>query len=260
MSREELAALEQRWRATGAVADEARLLRWRVYYRDLAEEALDLAAHLGHPAAREALGKDAPPNGSRQLIIVWLERIFQPWKRRNVLPDRWSLPASGRSTAEPPAPVRPAALDTDALLLPLSFACGRLLVPYLRSVRFDGFADLDGCVVESMSSKLSRFLDAVERETLQTEHAKGLHRLFHQTRPADDPKSRALVGALESLRALATIVAWRTRNRSHLRPMKPVLRLVIHAAAHHGDAAVRAAIRDALVPLVLRGAGNVAAS
>lgn len=40
MSREELAALYARWRASGATSDEARLLRWRVYFGDLAADTL----------------------------------------------------------------------------------------------------------------------------------------------------------------------------------------------------------------------------
>lgn len=52
---------ERRWRETGAVADEARLLLERVRAQALDPHRLRLAAALGHAAALEALGEAAPP-------------------------------------------------------------------------------------------------------------------------------------------------------------------------------------------------------
>jgi hypothetical protein len=51
---------ERTWRASGAVEDEARLLLARVRAGALHPGRLELAAWLGHRAAREALGPDAP--------------------------------------------------------------------------------------------------------------------------------------------------------------------------------------------------------
>lgn len=56
----ELRALERRWIASGDVADEARLLDARRRIGALPSERLELAAWLGHPAARRALGDEAP--------------------------------------------------------------------------------------------------------------------------------------------------------------------------------------------------------
>ncbi|MCO5170407.1 MAG: hypothetical protein M9894_29065 [Planctomycetes bacterium] len=57
---EQVRALERRWRATGAMADEARYLEAQARASALDERALRLAAHLRHPAARVALGLAAP--------------------------------------------------------------------------------------------------------------------------------------------------------------------------------------------------------
>lgn len=60
MADAELRSLERQWRATGRVEDEARLLDARRRTGELRLERLELAAWLGHPAARAALGDDAP--------------------------------------------------------------------------------------------------------------------------------------------------------------------------------------------------------
>lgn len=56
MSDAGLRELERRWRASGAPGDEARVLAERLRQGALSRERLELAAHVGHVAAREALG------------------------------------------------------------------------------------------------------------------------------------------------------------------------------------------------------------
>lgn len=56
MSDELLRAAEQRWTATGALEDEAEVLRLRVRAGDLAKERLELAARCGHEGALAASG------------------------------------------------------------------------------------------------------------------------------------------------------------------------------------------------------------
>ena len=55
----DLRELERRWRETGCVDDEAAWLRARVQARELGEQRLELAAYLGHPAARAAQGVES---------------------------------------------------------------------------------------------------------------------------------------------------------------------------------------------------------
>ena len=59
MGDEELRALERRWRETGAVEDEARWHLARVRAGALPQARLELAAALGVPGARVALGRRA---------------------------------------------------------------------------------------------------------------------------------------------------------------------------------------------------------
>lgn len=60
MSEERLRELERRWRQSGAASDQAALLAERVRAGLLPAARLRLAAALGQPAARLALGGDAP--------------------------------------------------------------------------------------------------------------------------------------------------------------------------------------------------------
>lgn len=60
---EALRALERRWRATGAIDDEALWLRERLRVGALERERAWLAAAFGHPAALGALGLRARPGG-----------------------------------------------------------------------------------------------------------------------------------------------------------------------------------------------------
>ena len=60
MADHELRLLERRWRASGAPDDEARFLDARRRSGELPRGRLELAAWLGHPAARAALGEEAP--------------------------------------------------------------------------------------------------------------------------------------------------------------------------------------------------------
>lgn len=52
MSDERLRELERRWKETGSAQDEAAYLLERVRMGDLAQKGLELAAYLGHPAAK----------------------------------------------------------------------------------------------------------------------------------------------------------------------------------------------------------------
>lgn len=60
MSDEHLRELERRWKETGSVEDEDAYLRERVRIGDLTQDKLELAAYLGHQAARRYLGEQAP--------------------------------------------------------------------------------------------------------------------------------------------------------------------------------------------------------
>jgi len=56
--------LEQQWKASGTDADEASYLRACVRAGRLPQVMLQLAAHLGHPAARMVFGGSAPPESA----------------------------------------------------------------------------------------------------------------------------------------------------------------------------------------------------
>jgi len=64
-----LRELEQAWRRSGSVEDEAQLLAARVRSGDLEEERLRLAAHAGYPAAVRALGESC----HERPLAEWLD-------------------------------------------------------------------------------------------------------------------------------------------------------------------------------------------
>lgn len=70
MSDQRLRELERRFEVTRDVADEAALLAARLRAGALARERLELAAYLGHAAARSALG-DAAPAGKHVPMDAW---------------------------------------------------------------------------------------------------------------------------------------------------------------------------------------------
>lgn len=61
MSDEQRRELERRWKETGDAADEAALLGERLRVGGLTTDRLSIAAALGHEAARQVLGSEAPP-------------------------------------------------------------------------------------------------------------------------------------------------------------------------------------------------------
>lgn len=72
MGDEQLRALERRWQESGDSADEAQYLRALLRNEALPSERLRLAAFLGHPAARAALGGEAPA----PLKLPWWTPLF----------------------------------------------------------------------------------------------------------------------------------------------------------------------------------------
>lgn len=120
MGDERLRISERRWRETGAPEDArvllveleragapaARVLRARLQVGDLSEGRLRLAALLGDAAALEALG-EAPPRGAlRESVIAWVAELGtwgpEPWPRVALAVGRL-LEAEFRGES-PPAP------------------------------------------------------------------------------------------------------------------------------------------------------------
>ncbi len=136
-----LRALERRWRATGAVEDEAAWLAARLRAGVLAEARLRAAARLGHRAAQAALG-DAADDGSpvgtvlrlhegregdlaaraldlAALGVAWADALLPLWDaaREESLPGdleaaRVAVDAARRCMATPDGPAARAALQT----------------------------------------------------------------------------------------------------------------------------------------------------
>lgn len=86
MSDEALRRLERRWKRTGSVGDEARVLAERLRVGAIDRKHLDIAVLLGHEAALLACGVAAPDlpdfdqdvcfeDGGWRLIEPWLERL-----------------------------------------------------------------------------------------------------------------------------------------------------------------------------------------
>jgi hypothetical protein len=75
MSDERLRMLERRWKETGAVEDEAAYLQERLRTGDLARDKLELAAYLGYPGARAALGGEAPPADDLERVRRQRDRL-----------------------------------------------------------------------------------------------------------------------------------------------------------------------------------------
>ncbi len=73
MSDARLRELERRWRESGAVEDEAALLRERLRQGALGSSRLELAADLGHPGAASALGR-APASAAALVDPGWAVR------------------------------------------------------------------------------------------------------------------------------------------------------------------------------------------
>src|SRR4051812_34939207 len=109
MSDAHLRELERRWKETGSVEDEARLLAERVRTGALSEMRLELAAYCGHAASRRVARTDEPPNFSAWLaglerfggealvraLTQLARRALPKWRPTRLHPERrlWPLEA-----------------------------------------------------------------------------------------------------------------------------------------------------------------------
>lgn len=152
MSDAHLRALERRFRETREAADEAEWLRERVRVGQLAPEALEAAAYLGHPAALLALGRQAELHAREGRIEdvgymlypevdTWLDRAGVGWPAEVIQIERVHHAVSQALKGGPGVPTldRLAAELLDLLLgQPLGgefVAKWRTLAPKLRPVR-----------------------------------------------------------------------------------------------------------------------------
>jgi len=75
-----LANLKKKWDASGSKDDEAEYLLEKIKCKQLTQEMLELAAHLGHPAACRALGKEAftadKPDRYLRSLFAWGKPVF----------------------------------------------------------------------------------------------------------------------------------------------------------------------------------------
>lgn len=104
-----LRQLERRWRESGAERDHARYLVERLRTGELSLERARLAAHLGEPAAREALGLDdepADPGGQRAWAVALGSWRGQVAARAALAAARLVLPVFDRGLNPDPRPRR----------------------------------------------------------------------------------------------------------------------------------------------------------
>lgn len=104
-----LRELERRWRETGAVEDEATLLRERVRAGNLVPDRLKLAAHCGHAASALALGEvgtSADPD-----LLAWVRGLhawgLEPGVRVALLAARVVLRVCRSRSGESPSELEP---------------------------------------------------------------------------------------------------------------------------------------------------------
>jgi hypothetical protein len=90
---EELRALRQRWRESGALEDEVALLQARLRHFELDPETLALAAYCGHPAALAVVEPEEAP----LRLGAWVALRAPPNVRTTPLPSLdWGLGRWGR--------------------------------------------------------------------------------------------------------------------------------------------------------------------
>ncbi|MGE0708062.1 MAG: hypothetical protein AB7T09_08645 [Planctomycetota bacterium] len=78
MSDEHLRELERRWKLSGAVEDEAALLRANVRAGSLSESDLELAAYLGHEAAGRVIGPVVAPKDTVEAVMEQITKSQFP--------------------------------------------------------------------------------------------------------------------------------------------------------------------------------------
>lgn len=96
MGDEKLRELERRWAESGVLEDEVELLRERDRLGLLDPRGVEFAAYLGHPAARELLGPDAPSpiEGCEALDPSWKEWGSSLLRERRVEGPRMWFPGN----------------------------------------------------------------------------------------------------------------------------------------------------------------------
>lgn len=105
MSDRELQAAERRWRETGDLEALGQLLRLRRRAGDLAFPRLELAAWLGHPGARAALGPLAPV-GPHAPLEAWAPALDpgQLWSGSGRGTRSWPRSCARRSVGSEASP------------------------------------------------------------------------------------------------------------------------------------------------------------
>lgn len=91
MGDEKLRELERRWRDSGSTEDEAAYLRERVRTGDLSHERLALLAYLGHPAALMGLTEEIPAVPRLEGSIRALPRLARDPAYRELAEWVWGL-------------------------------------------------------------------------------------------------------------------------------------------------------------------------
>lgn len=127
MSDVELRELERRWRASGAPADEARVLAERLRLGELTLARLELAAYVGHVASREALGGVVP--AGRLPLSRWVSLLDDAGRVALVRTARDDVLAR---LATPAAPLSPALASAG---LALQEWCACPCTEHARAVR-----------------------------------------------------------------------------------------------------------------------------
>lgn len=105
MSDKRLRGLERRWKESGSIEDEVKLLQERVRMGDLTQERLRLASYCGHPASLAALNMIGPTSpDSLETLEEWF-RGLEAWGieshlRGSLAVTKLVLPYFERSTPE----------------------------------------------------------------------------------------------------------------------------------------------------------------
>lgn len=217
MSDERFKAAQRRWQVSGAVDDEAALLRESTRLGLSSEERLRFAAHLGAPAARLCLGSgwsaSEPPDRETWVRMAWhvADRVLElclphmPTKDRYVGPPRRALAAT-RAWILAPGP----AAATHALRTADDFWCDPKTFPDQSRPSF--YLVLDACWHACRSVVASEALDERGREELE-EHARYAELMRARGRPVPDPpgptlREQARASGEAARRALEAVLGW----------------------------------------------------
>jgi len=167
LSDEALRALERRWGESGSTQDEAALLLERARVGQLSEEALELAAYCGHPAALLARSEPLPGPAEELELQAWFEGLRQ--RGRALFAQAAHIAASGvvdhaRSLPPPPAdeqspPAAPSAVE-EWVACPCRAHLLEVLEAGSNAVEGTPLADANWCAVATVQGDAGPLLMA----------------------------------------------------------------------------------------------------